>query len=86
MSSDAFVEAQVAMLKLQLSIEDSFTAVAREYNRPAVIICDRGIMDCKAFVTPEQWAKMQEKMGVKLRRLRDECVAAQLGRARLASF
>lgn len=49
---------QHAVLDLQVSIEDSFEVLLRSSGKPSVLLCDRGLMDGKAYVTEEEWQTM----------------------------
>ena len=63
------------MLRLQMAMEDSFHTAAGRYSAPAVIICDRGIMDSRAFMNDEQWRWMEQELGFSVEKERDECAA-----------
>lgn len=43
------------MMKMMIGLEDYFTEIAVLCKKPTVVICDRGIMDIKAFTTEEEW-------------------------------
>lgn len=40
-------------------------------GKPAVLLCDRGPMDGKAYLSEEKWKKMLDKRGVTEADLRD---------------
>ena len=46
---------QKSLLKLMLSLEESFLEVAKSCGRRAVVIYDRGAMDCSAYMPRDQW-------------------------------
>lgn len=46
---------QEQLMKTQLLLEKRFHKLAKDIQKPAVIICDRGLMDCKAFIKPHLW-------------------------------
>ena len=46
---------QEQIMKTQLLLERRFYKLAKDIKKPAVIICDRGLMDCKAFIQPHLW-------------------------------
>jgi hypothetical protein len=56
---------QVALMKCQMQLEDTFEVVCRATGRPSVLICDRGLMDGKAYMPQEDWDKMVRRMGIK---------------------
>lgn len=45
---------QTALIKTQMQLEDTMTAMAEETER-AIVLCDRGHMDAAAYVDPETW-------------------------------
>eukprot|EP01035_Chromulina_nebulosa_P018953 gene18953-24761_t len=49
---------QQFVIRTQLSIEDSLFNYARVTNQDSVILCDRGIMDGSAYISPEGWEKV----------------------------
>ena len=49
---------QLSLLKLQKQLEDSFILDAQRSDKPAIILCDRGILDIKAFNTTETWNEL----------------------------
>jgi len=56
---------QVALMKCQMQLEDTFETVGRATYRPTVLLCDRGLMDGKAYLPEEEWDKMVRRMGIK---------------------
>jgi hypothetical protein len=67
--------AQVGM-RLQMALEESFVAAARASGRPSVVVCDRGLMDNRAYLSEEQWSALlrQEQWSVGQLRERYELV------------
>ena len=64
----------VAMLanKLMLAKEEVFTAVARTFEADKVlVVCDRGALDNRAYMTDEDFRYVQEKLGMSEVELRD---------------
>ena len=49
------VRFQIQIMKSQMCLEDIFLETALESNKPTVILCDRGVMDGKAYTTEEVW-------------------------------
>ncbi len=35
--------------------EDYFMKIAKLYGKPSIILCDRGVMDCKAYISEVEW-------------------------------
>ena len=58
---------QVTLLAMQMANEDTFVELAgrqaRANGKPAVVICDRGCMDSKAYVDGASWGKVMEGLG-----------------------
>src|SRR5580704_3700056 len=72
MSAEQRLHFQEQLLRLTLAMEDSFSAIARNLGRPAVILCDRGAMDGSAYLEPEQWRTLLERGGWNVAGLRDD--------------
>jgi predicted ATPase len=49
---------QEALLRTQMALEDNFFRIASASARPSVLLCDRGAMDGKAYMTSAEWAAM----------------------------
>jgi len=61
---DYRVEYLTAQCRLQTQLEASFAHIATATGRPSVLICDRGVFDCKAFVSAEAWKRVVEGLGM----------------------
>lgn len=69
-------------MKIQIALEDQFTSVARlearRTGRTSIVICDRGLLDGRAYMDPEDWRQMLHVNGldneVTLRDSRYHCV------------
>jgi hypothetical protein len=44
---------QITLLQTQMHLEDAFLTLAKNCHHPAVVICDRGAMDGKAYMEEE---------------------------------
>jgi predicted ATPase len=62
---------QNSVLDVQLSLEDSLERVLKARGKPAVLLCDRGPMDGKAYLSEEKWKKILDERGVTEADLRD---------------
>ncbi|KAH7479653.1 hypothetical protein PRIC1_008807 [Phytophthora ramorum] len=62
---------QWQILNLQISLEDSFYSLAQDSGKPCVILCDRGVMDGSAYMTPEQWEELKLEHDLDTVTLRD---------------
>lgn len=59
-----FKAGETATLKLQLLLEDSFTAMAEAQDGMSIVVCDRGPMDSSTYATPELWQQMMLSAGI----------------------
>jgi len=62
---------QNSVLDVQLSLEDSLERVLKARGKPAVLLCDRGPMDGKAYLSDKKWKKILNERGVTEADLRD---------------
>jgi hypothetical protein len=50
---------------MQTALEDIFTDIAynesQETGKPAVVFCDRGVLDGSAYVPEELWAQIMDE-------------------------
>lgn len=58
-------------MKMQMSLEDRFTSIAKNQNFKSVILCDRGLMDTLGYTGPEIFDRILEKAGWTKIMLRD---------------
>ena len=64
---------QYFLMMLQTTMEDIFTSIAMINDaKNIVILCDRGIMDGKAYMTDPQWSLMQQEFNINPDKMRDE--------------
>jgi thymidylate kinase len=57
-SGEPRIAFQSALLKLQLQLEESLAAIARANGTPAIVLCDRGTMDGKAYMSDAEWSEV----------------------------
>ena len=50
-----YYEGELAILRTQLALEDSFMQLAETCTKPTFVVCDRGTMDISAYIAPEMW-------------------------------
>ncbi len=62
-----------AILDMQLALEETYLRAVTQIfpERKKVLLLDRGVMDIKAFMTPEDFSKMLRRKGLKEMTLRD---------------
>ena len=63
MSDSQRFEFQENLLKTMLQLEDTYFSLARTQNRNCLVICDRGAMDCSAYLPREDWERIMERGG-----------------------
>jgi hypothetical protein len=51
------------VLEIQLKAERGFVRVAEATGRPCILVCHRGMMDCKSTATATAWAEALAEMG-----------------------
>jgi len=57
-SSDP-LQIQIAIMKMQISLEDQFEKIASGFEgQRSVLLCDRGLMDGKAYMDTKLWYKL----------------------------
>ena len=59
------IEFQKQVIKLQLTLESIADEVANQSNKPVIILCDRGVLDDKAYVTKKEWQQLLKEFKVK---------------------
>ena len=59
-NDEALFRFQLALLETQLALEDAFQALAKACDKKAVLLCDRGSMDGRAFCTEKIWNRILE--------------------------
>lgn len=69
---------QGRLIRLQMQLEESFEAQARTMLRDAVLLCDRGAMDPRAYVSEETWQAVLDEHGWTNVALRDQRYSAVL--------
>jgi CYTH domain-containing protein/predicted ATPase len=62
---------QDRLIHVIMALEDSFSAHARATGRPAILLCDRGVMDCSAYLSPEAWSALLDEHNWSVVSLRD---------------
>jgi CYTH domain-containing protein/predicted ATPase len=67
------VQLETVLLTTVMHTEDSFRQIASVYANPkTVFLCDRGMMDTKAYVTPDMWQTILDNLGQTEVQLRDQ--------------
>ena len=63
---------QWSILMTQIALEDSFERIARSGKQKAVLLCDRGAMDGKAYMDKQAWDELLEARGLSEGSLRED--------------
>jgi hypothetical protein len=63
---------QINLMKIQISLEDIFTEIASMEKVPTLILCDRGVMDGKAYMSKDEWQALLDETGWNTVQLRDK--------------
>jgi CYTH domain-containing protein len=63
MSLDSLVSFQGDLVRAMIALEDSFVSIATGGTRPALVLCDRGTMDCSVYVPPDGWSALLDEHG-----------------------
>jgi len=53
-----FYNAEKALLKFQIEMENTFVELSKTGDKPALIVCDRGAIDIAAYFDDETWASL----------------------------
>jgi hypothetical protein len=51
------------LIKLEIAMENALRGMARTESKPVVILCDRGLMDIRAYVTKDIWDTLLQRVG-----------------------
>eukprot|EP01134_Creolimax_fragrantissima_P005574 CFRG5574T1 len=63
---------QATLMQLQMSLEDTFYKIAKNGTKPAVLLCDRGLMDGSAYISNDLWDGVLKQFGYNNVMLRDQ--------------
>lgn len=66
------VEFQTQVMRMQIQLEQTFHDLARATGVPCVIICERGLMDGKCYISEEEWKEVARRQQPEL-----NCVEAR---------
>ena len=65
-----YYEGELAILRTQLALEDSFMHLAETCTKPTFVVCDRGTLDISAYIDKAMWEELCEKCGTSTNELR----------------
>jgi len=72
MKMSQLLKLQSIIMKGIMALEDHFVELAENFGGRTVILCDRGVMDGKAYISPEGWQVLLDENGYNLVNLRDK--------------
>ena len=67
---DLYYEGELAILRTQLALENSFMRLAESCTKPTFIVCDRGTMDISAYIDKKMWEELCQKCATDSNELR----------------
>ena len=62
---------QNTVMDVQIGLEDGVERILRSRGKPAVMMCDRGTMDGRAYIDPKVWEQMLADRGTTETEIRD---------------
>ncbi|CAM9687502.1 unnamed protein product, partial [Heterosigma akashiwo] len=61
----SLIEFERGLIDLQLQMENSFLGIAASVPKKSVVICDRGLLDVKAYMPRALWEEVLDAMGLR---------------------
>ena len=55
-----------------MDMEDHFCELAEISGEHTVVLCDRGVLDSKAYISPEGWQALMDENGFNMVNIRDK--------------
>lgn len=71
MDAESVEEFQEDLLLCMIQTEETFFRLARRSERNCLVICDRGTMDAKAYMSEESWDRVLKRNSLNTFELRD---------------
>ncbi|MDR2776354.1 MAG: AAA family ATPase [Tannerella sp.] len=71
-NSEYFYAAEKALLLFQMQMEERFEEMAVKAGKPAILICDRGLMDMSAYMSDDIWQALLDEMNMSEVQARDK--------------
>jgi len=67
LNQEQVLDFQYNLIKTMLTLEDTYFSMAEKWNssggqQNCLVICDRGTMDASAFISPEEWNALLERL------------------------
>ncbi|MDR1594965.1 MAG: AAA family ATPase [Prevotellaceae bacterium] len=71
-NSEDFYQVEKAIFVFQIQMEDRFEEIALKSGKPAILICDRGLMDVSAYLSGEAWQALLDELNMSEVQARDK--------------
>lgn len=62
---------QIQVAKVQMALEDAFYLMAKQSSRPTIVVCDRGVMDGKAYLDDQGFELVLDELKESVVSMRD---------------
>jgi len=63
LNEEQVMDFQVNLIKTMLSLEDTYFSMAEKtVGQNVLVICDRGTMDASAYISPQEWERLLDKL------------------------
>lgn len=66
------VRFQTTLIRTIMDLEDRFCELAEISGEQTVVLCDRGVLDSKAYISPEGWQALMDENGFNMVNIRDK--------------
>jgi CYTH domain-containing protein/predicted ATPase len=71
-NSKDFYIVEKSLFVFQMQMEDRFEEIALKSGKPAILICDRGLMDVSAYLSGEAWQALLDELNMSEVQARDK--------------
>ncbi|KAL4474453.1 hypothetical protein ABPG72_007852 [Tetrahymena utriculariae] len=71
-SDDDIIQFQKSLMSVQISLEENFQRLAEISQNQSIILCDRGLIDGKAFMSDAGWQNLLKEMKLSEHEIRDK--------------
>ena len=65
------IKFQMELLKFKIYFEDYIAKLGQMGQKPTIILCDRGLVDCAAYMPEDEFQALLDEMGVTWSTMRD---------------
>ncbi|MBP5548188.1 MAG: AAA family ATPase [Bacteroidales bacterium] len=68
---DLFLQSERQLMEFQLELEDRLVCIGESSGKPVLVVCDRGTMDIRAYLSDQMWNALLDTLGTTVVELRD---------------